>query len=312
MTELLPRFSNGHEYDHSPHAEGAYRPAIEEICRIHQLPSDKVSKYDTGTAIVFQVANSHVLKLYPPFWPEQFRIEIASLKHIAGRIGVPTPEVQFTGQIGGWDYLVMSQLRGRFLSRVWGDMPRSEQVRIIGEIGGVVGQLHALPVNGLEPLTIDWDIFVEQQYKSCLERQKREGLSAYWLRQIPTFLDTNIPKLPTAFQPALLHTELDYHVWLLESIRGHWQLTGLFDFADALVGHREAECFITRGDRELLRTYLFNYGYKEDELTAEWQKQKMVYFLLHRYVGLQWQMRQLPPPASIETIEDLASLWFAV
>ena len=260
---------------------------------------------------MFAVGDDHVVKLYPPFWPEQFHLETVALRQIFGRLGIPTPEVQFTGELEGWNYIVMSQLKGKPLTEIWSTLSRNEQVRVIGEIGEAVSRLHAVPTEEIAPLVDGWTELIGRQSLSCFERQKRGRLSEHWLNQIPDYLAKHLPSLPTDFSLALLHTELTYDVWLLDFQGGHWKLSGIFDFADVLVGHHEAELFNCKGDRELFRAYLLNYGYTEDQLTPEWQNQKMTYLLLHRYVGLNWFMKRMPSTTFAKNIEDIAALWFA-
>jgi hygromycin-B 7''-O-kinase len=310
MKTLLPLYATGDEFDHSPHIEEEYRPAIVEICQRHHIPSHMTRKYDGGTTVVFAVGNDYVVKLYPPFWPEQFHIEDIALRRIFGKIGIPTPEVHFMGELEGWGYIIMSQLKGKPLSKVWDSISRNEQVHIIEEIGETVARLHALPTEGFTPYVEDWNELIERQALSCFDRQKREGLSEYWLNQVPDYLERHLSNIPT-FVPALLHTELTYEVWLVDFQRDHWRLSGVLDFADVLIGHNDAEWFNAKGDRELFRKYLLSYGYSEDQLTPELQNRKMLYLLLHRYVGLNWAMKRMPSTSSAKTIEDIASVWFA-
>ena len=49
--------------------------------------------------IVFAVGDEYMVKLYSSLFPDDIRIETASLLHIAGRIGVKTPEVVATGEL---------------------------------------------------------------------------------------------------------------------------------------------------------------------------------------------------------------------
>ena len=128
MDRLLPLFAHmgelpiiiDHEEFYATRSDEAlYLPAIQEICRRHDLSTDNLSKYPGGGMIVFAIGQGHVIKLYAPFWPHHYKVEIASHKCIYDKLGVDTPQVIATGQLEGWPYLVMSQLKGEPFFPLW-------------------------------------------------------------------------------------------------------------------------------------------------------------------------------------------------
>ena len=55
-----------------------------------------------GTVLVALIGRSHAIKLYPPFLRDHFEFERAALTQIGGRLQVPTPTLQRTGEYQGW------------------------------------------------------------------------------------------------------------------------------------------------------------------------------------------------------------------
>jgi hypothetical protein len=73
-----------------------------------------------GTVLVALLGRELVLKLYPPFLRNHFEFERAMLGHLQGRLTLPTPHLVDSAEHAGWPYLVMTQLPGTPLDRVWG------------------------------------------------------------------------------------------------------------------------------------------------------------------------------------------------
>lgn len=79
MANLLPVFvQQGELAPHQDHEEysatrndaSVYLPAIEEICRRHDLPTDGLRKYPAGGMVVFAIGQAYAIKLFPPIWPQ--------------------------------------------------------------------------------------------------------------------------------------------------------------------------------------------------------------------------------------------------
>ena len=324
MTSLLPVFSQTgalpfnvphEEYYAVRRDEKLFLPAIEAICRRHDLPTEDLHKYPEGAMVVFAVGREYAIKLFPPIWPHHYRDELASYRAIYGKLGVETPQVIATEQLEGWSYIVMSQLHGEEFSAVWPTLPQQDKQRLIGDLADIVARLHALPLDGLEDLATDWPAYTSAQVKKCVEQQREGKLAEYWLEQIPAYLERQIPHIPTDFDPVLLNTELGGFFTFAQR-DAQWVFAGLGDFADAFVGHSEYEfaavgIFISGGNRELFRAFLLRYGYTTEQLTPKLSNRIMTYALLHRYSNLTWYLEEVPPPPNAKTLEDLALHFFA-
>ncbi|HYW08739.1 MAG TPA: aminoglycoside 3'-phosphotransferase/choline kinase family protein [Longimicrobium sp.] len=309
---LLPPVRTREEYLRSPRDEATYRAAIQAICRRHGLRTDRLAKYAGGSTIVFAVGERHVVKLFEPIFAEAAAIERAVLRHVHGKLGIPTPCVVAAGVLEGWSYVVMGQLAGVSLRDAWGELSWADRARVCERLGGAVARLHALPTAPVGLPDLDWPEFLRRQAGSCVERQRAHGLAEHWLGQIPGYLaSVELPQGP----PVLLHTEVMRDHALVQRNGDGWDLSGLFDFEPAMLGAPEYEfgsvgIFLSGGEPTLFRAFLRAYGYAEAELTPELQRRTLACTLLHRYSNLKWYLETVPPKAAT-TLEALAAEWFA-
>jgi hygromycin-B 7''-O-kinase len=314
MAPLLPTLTAA-EYSAAHPRTELWLPAVQEVARRHGLKCTS-TRFGEGSMIVFAVGAHHVVKFYPPHCADKYVRERAALACIRGRVGFATPEVVAEGEVEGWPYLVMTRLSGVPIDKVWGQLSEAERLRLASEAGEAVARLHALPSGNLQPLAIEWGGFIQRQSARCVERQRSQGVAEPWLDQIPEYLESTRAHFPSIFPAVLLHTELGPgHLYLLERA-GRWELEGLIDFADAMVGPPEYDfaavgLFITRGDPRRLRAFLLAYGYTPGELTPALRERLMAYTLLHRYSNLRWYLEQVPPAPATRTLARLAMDWWS-
>src|SRR5262249_3302390 len=102
--------------------ERALLPIVEHAranARITQPVRSDATRFADGSLPVYALGEERVLKLYPPCYPEDARVERAALELLDGRLPIPTPRLEAYGEVGGWRYIVMSRLRGRSLAAAW-------------------------------------------------------------------------------------------------------------------------------------------------------------------------------------------------
>lgn len=287
-----------------------YRPAVGEIARRHQL-SGEARRYTGGSLPVFALGDQHVIKLFPPPFRRNRDNERDSLAFLAGELAVATPELVAADDIDEWPYLVMSQLPGQRMDEVWPSLGRAQHLRLAGELGALIGELHSLPAVGvaLPYAHVVWDAFIAAQLAACAERQAGRGADPAWVARIPGFLDTL--DLSDPRPPVFLHTEVmpDH---LLVTADG--RLAGLLDFEPSMIGASEYEfasvgIFFAAGDRELLRAVLLAADHEPD---AALGRRLLGYALLHRYSHLGWYLERMPPAPGVDSFDALAAQWFAM
>ncbi|MFB8206297.1 phosphotransferase family protein [Streptomyces sp. NPDC056010] len=304
---MLPVVETDEEWNAVVPDESVMRPGAKDLCARLGLSGAALVRFPDGSQPVYAVGDDHVLKLFPGAAAQGAGAEGRVLAHVQGRLPVPTPVVRASGSYeNGWQYVLMSRLRGENLARSWGDVPRNHRGRLVTEIGEALASLHSLSLDPLQDVLgpEDWGSFLDRQRAGAVEQQRAHGLSAAWLEQIPDFL-ASVP-LPRAPQPSLLHTEVMQQHFLVDP--DGWRLTGLFDFEPAMIGDRAYDfvgvgLFVTCGDSALLSrlTKAYGHSFEPNEL--------MAFTLLHVYSHLPWYMRELPSPAE-GSLPSLADAWF--
>jgi hygromycin-B 7''-O-kinase len=269
-----------------------------------------IERFASGSVPVFAVGDGYVVKLFPAEERSFFDAERSALARIGGALSLATPRLIADGYRGHWWFIVMMRLPGQSLAEAWPEIGVRERFELMRQLGAGLAELHAIGTDGLDSLVMNWPRFVDVQRISCRERQLAKGLGFPWVDAIDDFLDRRTPS--TSGPLVLLHTEIMREHLLVERSQGGWQLSGLFDFEPAMIGHREYEfasagLFLTCGEPGLLRALLDAYG---AEIDAELPLRLMAYALLHRYSNLRWNLERLPTPNVDGDLERLAHQWF--
>jgi hygromycin-B 7''-O-kinase len=313
---LLPLARTAEEYRAVDLRNPAHQQAVAEICRRHGIAAEGLNPFPGGSSIVYAVGADVVIKLYPPVFADECRVETEVLRRIDGALSVPVPRPLASGELEGWGYLVMTRLRGRELPAVWPEIPHDERLGLGRQLGRLVRELHLLPVDTV-PLPDVWGPFLDGQIAGCPARHAKLGLPERLLEQIPAFLDTQAPALRRPGPRALLHTEVMPDHLLAEQGPSGWALTGLYDFEPAMIGEPEYEfaavgLFFSMGDAGLLTSFLEGYGYPAGEERLRLPERIMAHTLLHRYSNLVWYLKFMPEFRSGETFDTLARRWFGL
>ena len=238
-----------------------------------------------GTVLVALLGSELVLKLYPPFLRDHFEFERAMLVYLQGRLSLPTPRLVDSAQHAGWPYLVMAQLQGTPLDRVWPTLPQDERCAVLHTIGRLAAEVHALPLGPMPALAPRWADFLQGQRERCYGRQLRTGLPAHLLAQLEAFLPGPVPEGPDVILTGE-YTPFN----LLHQGDG---LSAMFDFGDGLVGPREYDwlgplCFLAAGDAS--RVDAFFDGYHGRAFDRSRREALLRLLLLHRYSNLKAQI----------------------
>jgi hygromycin-B 7''-O-kinase len=292
--------------------DAALSAGVATIAQRHGLAGAAVRRYDSGSVPVYALGERHVLKLFAPNQDAFAQVEAKVLAFLAGALPVATPELIAVEVIDGWHALLMTQLRGQRLVDAWPLLSSAEQTRLADDLGRSLAVLHALDAAALAPIEPEWDQFIAAQTVTAVERQRRRGLAAHWLKQIPAFLGTWKPATGAARR--LLHTEVMREHLLVQAGSEGWRLSGVFDFEPAMLGDpayefASAGLFVACGDARMLRRILLAYGYADASLTPALACRFMAHALLHRYSNLRWYLERLPPQGAI-TLEQLALHWW--
>lgn len=296
-----------------------WRPLVEAVLRRHDLAGCwacleiKPGRLG-GTHAVFTVNDELVVKLYAPFWPGDYRREVAVLRRLTerGRLAgsVELPRLLATGTLdarvpgsGGrdWPYAVTRYVPGVPLGEVWPGLGPDSRRLIASQLGSALAELHRTGFDGLQALLpendksavsseaaarLTWHQFLTERREGADERQRRWGaLPDALVRDLDGFLEGLGPLPRPRWRPALLSCDVTAdHVLVVEEA-GAWRVCGLIDFGDAMVGDPEYEFVAVylsalRLDPAAFATLLAAYGHEADDGLAG---RIMAYALLHMY-----------------------------
>lgn len=208
-----------------------WAPAFTALAQQY-APGQAPETIQAGSALVCQLGPDQVLKLLPPFWQHEAATEIAALQVAQDRLSVATPTLIAQGELEGWPYLILEALPGTPLALVWRHLDHANRLFLLQQLGELIQELRALPIPAALS-TLSWSERL-RQHQANLDKRLAQA-------PIPTDLCTALQQLATplaltASQPLFLHGDLNSEHLLVYQQNGRWELCGLLDFGDALVG----------------------------------------------------------------------------
>ena len=313
MTRLLPEVPDLAAYQKIYRDAGAWLPALHEICRREGLDAGALEMAPPGSHVVFWAGSGRLIKLFCRLWPDDALAERLSLATLTACPDIPVPRMIAGGELEGWPYLVLEPASGTPLCEVWAEAPLDDRLGICRRLGEVLAALHAVPTDSLEPLASDWAAFLTRRRAAQRAEQLERGADAAWLPEIDAFLDAAPPPFEPGFRPVLLNADVtDEHV-LLGRSDGHWRMSGLIDFGDAMVGDPlyefVATTIITGNDERLRRALFRGYGFTDEALDDALTQRLTVYAFLHQFTNLKWYLELAGDPAPRTIAELQRALW---
>lgn len=281
--------------------------AAREICRRHGVSYTLLKRSGHSEHVVFFVDDRFVIKIFAPF-RSGFEREKAALEFAFGKTSLKTPEIIAAGKFESFDYLVMTQLAGKLMTRdAWLTLREKEQIALVTQLAVGLRELHS---HNADSFGFNWHKFIEHQSKIAVERQIAAGVNPEWIEKLPSFIETNIKLLPKTCPTVFLHGDVHFGNLLLEKSGGGWQISGLFDFADSLCGFYEFDflaitVLMIQGQAEIQREFFKAYGYAESELDEALRKRLMLMTVLYECSDLRRYALRLKPEAVNFTLEEL-------
>lgn len=273
MASLLPDVPSPADYRLVHTEDATWLPAMTAICGRHGLEPSSLTRQVAGTHVVFR-SGPRIIKLYAPFWPEDFTAERAALGHLRG---LPAPELAAQGEFEGWPYLLMSVVSGIPADNVWPQLAATEKIDVARQLGALMRQLHHQ--RAVTELAVDWDAFLAERISGAEAFHAAVEPWRDWIRdRLASFREA-------PFSPVLLHADITAdHALLSRTVTG-WRITGLIDFGDAMMGHPFYEfiaplAFYCFGHPPASRALLDGYGL---DLTPKLADRLTTYCLLHKF-----------------------------
>lgn len=292
--------------------EEVWQDAARAICARHGISYHVVRRCEQGENIIFFVDEKYVIKIFAPS-RRGFEREKSALEFAAGKTSLQIPEIVAAGNIERCDYLVMTQLEWDPAAwQEWRKASKKEQIKLLA---GIAAELKGLHSHNASSIDFNWNVFLEHQIGTCLERQKRAGANPEWLESLPRYLEENLFLLPKNPREVFLHGDIHFGNLRVTKKGGKWQVFGLLDFADSLKGFHEYEfvapgVLMIQGQGELQREFFRAYGYKENELDETLRRRLMLLTILYECSDLRKYALRLRPEAVNFTLEELEkAIW---
>ncbi len=243
---LLPAIRTWSEWGAMFTDVARWTPAVRAICRQAGLPVRDIAAGYPGTNAVFVLDQTYVLKIYAPFCRHDFEIE-RELYPLLIDVGLPVPEVVAQGVLLDrirWPYIVMTFLPGAPIREVRSEIAQAELLHLAGNLGRMLRTLHRIPlarVQSLDTSEAAWLQFIKQQKTKVVDRNRHEGvLPVRVLKEMPRFLSVTLADMSST-SLVLLNGDVTEDHLLLNQVDARWQISGLIDLADSLVGWPDYE-----------------------------------------------------------------------
>ncbi len=262
---------------------------LRDVCARIEITAETVMTYENGVNFCALVNSDTVIKIFQPELPHQWESDTRVLRHLQGRLSLPIPRFIDAGKLSnGQSYLVMSKVEGQLLIDVWSELSRPEKIQILSEIGRVMKEVHRIPIGELTTLPPEWNSFLQIQRARCLTRHQKQRMPEWFTTSLEAWLDSIPDKLSR--EHVILTGEYTPFNMLVSKTSHGYQLSGMIDFGDAMIGPREYDLlgpslFLTAGDSELLQSLLEGYGWGDLDTDQLLKLQ-----VLHRYSNFKAQL----------------------
>ncbi len=309
MTTILPAILTAKDFSKYFKADFWTR-AAETICCRHKISFQNLLRDEYGESIVFLIDEKLVLKIYIPTKNGCEREQIALE---AAKTSLKIPEIYAFGEFENFKYLITTQLKGELMTREkWLKLDKREQIKILSQLAKGLKELHTSNTTNID---FDWHKFIERQANICIERQMACGVNPKVLKSLPLFLEENLKLLPQNFAEVLLHGDVHFGNLRVLKQNGHWQISGLFDFADSLKGFREYDflavgLLMIQGKGDLQREFFRAFDYTDAEIDETLRKRLMLLTIFYEWSDLRRYALRLRPEAVDYSLAELErAIW---
>jgi hygromycin-B 7''-O-kinase len=291
-----------------------WRSAIAELCAQHGLAADQISAFTDGSNLVAAVNERFVVKIFPPFHRHQWESERRVLPALHGRLTIQTPAMIAQGvRDDGWPYLIIEKLPGVPVEACWSVLERAGKARLLEQIGAAMASAHAIGVGELSSLAPEWSSFIREQAARCKARHSALGMPQWLVDGIDERV-RDVAALECApGERAILTGEYTPFNLLAQRDAGGWDLTGMFDFGDAMLGPREYDLlgpsvFSCEGDAALVAALFRGYYGTERAWDHPTRMRLLTLTLLHRYASFDKQIKIPGWRDRARSLDELAAL----
>jgi hygromycin-B 7''-O-kinase len=309
----LPEINSYEEFEKLKPNKDLWESAARKIIDRHGLSNQQLIVFPEGSNIVFGYGSDQIIKIFVPVLKDQYESEKLVLEQVYGKLTVLTPRLQFSGELDGWPYIIMTRIEGRTLEGLWETLPIENKTILIRQLGNLIREMHSISVQGLESIDSHWDTFLENQKLNCLKRHQSLNLPLPLINEIPSYLAASNHLLPKGIKSVLLTGEYTPMNLMVKENNGLFELHGLIDFGDSMLGAPEYDflgpgAFLVQGNKQLARELLISYGYSTEDLNSNLSRKLTALTLLHKHSNLNVQIRIPNWQEQAKTLQELESL----
>jgi hygromycin-B 7''-O-kinase len=278
---------------------------VAEVLRRNGLPDAEPVPGYNPTYPTF-VCGDAVVKVYAGStdWRTAARTERAALALAATDPAIPAPRVLATGSLdGGEPYLVMSRVPG--VAAEDAGLSPGAWLALAADLGRLVARVHALVPDGVATAA-DWPGV------GIAEAAARSSLPPHLAAQAAGYV-AGLGPLDEVFT----HGDLcGMHVFVEDG-----RLSGVIDWGDAMVADRHCELIqphrdLFGCDKALLRAFVAGAGWPEGDFArnalGHALRRQAVGLGQHRQIDVFMPVAERFPLAEVPTLDDLATLLFAL
>ncbi len=295
---ILPDISDYNEFNtHYRLQPDSWKEAAEAIGAKHGITIYDFKAYPEGSNLVASLNDDLIIKIFPPFHIHQWESEYNVLGFLQNKLTISLPALIAYGMINNnWTYIIITKLPGLQLENVWSKCAFENKISILSKIGAVMKEVHSLETNELSEIEPEWHNFFKHQLIKCKERHRKNGMPDWFLTQVEHYVTTYIYLLPKYPKLVILTGEYTPFNLLVQLSHDNWEITGMIDFGDAMIGYREYDLlgpllFLCEGKTILIQTLFEAYGYRKEEMNMKLRRRLLLLAILHRYSNLKEQIR---------------------
>lgn len=316
-----PHFGSVQEYGRLFTDAEYWRPYVEEVCLRHKLGAvDIVRSGMPGTFPTFIVNEQVVVKLFGELFDgaQAYRTEVEMYTLLGSDPLIPAPRLLASGSLfegsNGWcwPYIISEFVQGTSLREVYTRVGMEGLREVSRFAASAMRRIHCLQPSA----ELSWDgfiAFLEERRSNCVRSHTEWGaLPVHLLSQLENYILPVSELVDVYSRPRVMHCDFNADHVLGAFDNERWVPRSVIDFGDAMVGDRSYDLVALHiglfdCNKNLLRLFLDTYGF-DAELSRDLTHKAMSMTLLHAYNVLSDVFVLFPLAASVETLEELASL----
>ena len=280
-----------------------WRDVVDYILRREGFGACKLELL-SGSNLAYTVDDTYVFKAFPAETTFEGVIERDLLQACSTDPIFAAPKLVASG-MDGWQWVLMTKLPGQGLRVVRSELSPADRLRVTDRLAEWAVEFRAS--TAVQSLRLErpekWETLQHELRDGLVEKLRKQGLGEEWLEQVPEFY----ADWESVEHTAVIHADLhDMNILVSEGADG-WELSGVFDFADAMHAPVMYELaapllFVARGVRAEVEALCMRLlGEVPDA------RKLLQWALLHRFSNLQYYLENFDYVGSdVTSLDEVA------